>query len=130
MKALGFHYSKGNQHNILHDTKANIDFKNVYLKRGLAHLNANELPVMPEVFIDESYYHLDHHAHLIWVPTKGVVNECGHKPMLVIFGTFVVFQQDNKLEANMVHKSVLIWPIKGKRLGIVVCGCVAPKNEL
>lgn len=130
LKALGYHYGRGNRRNILHDSEANIDYRNVYLEKRLANLNANGLPKLPEVFLDESYCHLDHHARFTWVPAKGVVNERGRKPMLVIFGAFVVFRQDNKLEARMVRESVLIWPVKGKLRGARGRGRAAAEDEL
>ena len=93
LSTLGFHYGKGNRRNILHDTKANIDFRNAYLEKRLGNLNSNGLPVHPEVFLDESYCHLDHHARLTWVPVKGVVNERGRKPMLVILVPLLCFDK-------------------------------------
>lgn len=130
LKALGFRYGKGNRRNILHDTTANIDYRNVYLERRLGNLNANGLPIIPEVFLDESYCHIDHHTRFTWVPSKGIVNERGRRPMLVIFGAFVVFRQDNRLDARMVRESVLIWPVKGKQRGVGTRGRAAAENEL
>ena len=102
LKALGFCDGKGNRRNILYGMEANIDFQNVYLEKRLTNLNANALLVVPKLFLDKPYCHFDHHTRLTWVLAKGVVNKHGCQPMLVIFGAFVIFCQDNKLEANMV----------------------------
>ena len=130
LKALGFHYGKGNRRNLLHDSQGTIDYRNVYLEKRLNNLQRNGLPIAAEVFLDESYCHLDHHARFTWVPAKGVVNERGRKPMLVIFGAFVVFCQDSQLEAKLVRESVLIWPVKGQQRGISRRGRAAADDEL
>lgn len=130
LRLLGYHYGKGNRRNIFHDAQGTIDYRNVYLEKRLRNLNSNELPIFPEVFLDESYCHLDHHARNTWVPTGGVVNERGRKPMLVIFGAFVVYRQDNRLEAALVRESVLIWPVKGKARGRAAGGRTANDNLL
>lgn len=128
--ALEFHYGKGNRHNILHDFASAIDYRNVYLEKKLANLNTNGHPIVAEVFLDESYCHLDHHARLMWVPAKGVVNERGRKPILVIFGAFVVFRHDNKLKAHLERESILIWPVKSKHCVATIGRHGVVENEL
>lgn len=129
LQHIGLHYGKGNKKNILHDSQQVIDYRNIYIKHRLNNLNSNGLPIIPEVFLDESYCHLDHHSQCTWIPTDGIVNERGRKPMLAIFGAFIVFTQDNKLKANLVRDSILIWPVKGNIRG-QASRRVARDNEL
>src|SRR4051812_318225 len=71
---VGLCYGKGNRRNILHDSQNNIDYRNLYLERRFNNLNSKRLPIAAEVFLDESYCHLDHHAQCTWLPKNGIVN--------------------------------------------------------
>ncbi|KAF9160086.1 hypothetical protein BGX20_002673, partial [Mortierella sp. AD010] len=73
--------------------------------------------IRPEVFLDESYCHLDHSAANWWVPKNGgIVSEPDRKPLLVIFGAFVAWYSKKKkmLQAKFVKNSLHIWPAIGK----------------
>jgi transposase len=59
MHRLGFKYEKGIR-NILHDAQTNIQYRGVYVKERLANINGKFNPDCPEVFLDESYCHVDH----------------------------------------------------------------------
>ncbi|KAF9944690.1 hypothetical protein BGZ65_011719, partial [Modicella reniformis] len=63
-----------------------------------------------EVFLDESYCHLNHAPKRRWYRKGGVIAEAGRKPLLVIFGAFVVHVKDGELVGEFVKDSVLIWP--------------------
>ncbi|KAI9246918.1 hypothetical protein BDA99DRAFT_592194 [Phascolomyces articulosus] len=41
------------------------------------------------------------------------MREPGRKPMLVIFGAFITFRQDNRMIFELVEDSILIWPVNG-----------------
>jgi len=114
---LGLTCGKGNHRNIYHDKPAIINYRNLYLERRLENLNSKNHPLVPEVFLDESHCHLDHHTKYTWKPTGGVVNESGRKPMVVIFGAFVVYHNGHQLKGEIVKKSILIWPVTGKARG-------------
>src|SRR5260363_307551 len=91
------------------------------------------MPILPEVFLDESYCHMHHNQNLTWLPKDGIVYEKGRGPMLVIFGAIVIFQDrnNNQIKGKLVHQSLLIWnptakPSTGKgrkkkfkRMGVV-----------
>jgi hypothetical protein len=100
LRLLGFYYGKGERRNILHESPQVVDYRSVYLGRRLRNLNANNMPKKVEIFLDESYCHLDHHNRLTWLPRGGIVYEQGRKPMLVIFGAFAVWQNHT---ANIVN---------------------------
>jgi transposase len=110
---LGFKYQKGIRRNILHDAPTNIMYRQVYLNNRLANLNGVDNPIMPEVFLDESYCHVDHSAKCTWVKPRGYVNESGRKPMLVIFAAFVVFKNNRERKAKIIEESVHVWPVSG-----------------
>jgi hypothetical protein len=44
--------------------------------------------------------------------------------------SFTVYVKDNKVKAFLVQDNVLIWPVKGKIQGSVVCRRVANENNL
>ncbi|KAF9944109.1 hypothetical protein BGZ65_012616, partial [Modicella reniformis] len=71
----------------------------------------------PEVFLDESYCHLDHASANRWVPRNdSIVAEPGRQPTLIIFGAFVVYYDKDKraLQGKFAKDSVYIWPALGK----------------
>src|SRR5262245_9836995 len=56
---LGFYYSRGEHRNILHEVPANVAFREHYLCKRFDNLQGNNnVPIKPEVFLDESYCHL------------------------------------------------------------------------
>ncbi|KAI8146942.1 hypothetical protein BJV82DRAFT_665046 [Fennellomyces sp. T-0311] len=57
-----------------------------------------------------AWTHLDRKG----LPIKAEVNEAGRKPILVIFGAFVVISQRDDLHAKLVEEDIVVWPLKGK----------------
>ncbi|KAF9896860.1 hypothetical protein BX616_006624, partial [Lobosporangium transversale] len=99
----------GIRQNFLHDSKENVAFRITYLKRRLKNLrfvDGNWVPIMPEVFLDGSYCHIDHAAARRWVQSgSGAVNESGRKPIMA----------KKKVEGKFVKDSVYVWPSKGAK---------------
>ena len=114
MKKAGLRFGQGQRQNILHDSDEIVAYREKYVSRRLDNLNRNGLPIKAEVFLDESYCHLDHHAKRTWYVPGSKINEAGRKPMLVMFGAFIVFSQGNALHAKCVEENIVIWPVKGK----------------
>lgn len=83
----------------------------VYVKERLANINDKLNPIQAEVFLDESYCHVDHSTQKTWVRPRGVVNESGRKPMLVIFAAFIVFKDGHSRGATIIPESVHVWPV-------------------
>lgn len=71
----------------------------------------NNVPTRPEVFLNESYYHLHHTTNCTWVPNHGIVYSQGHGPLIVIFGTIVVMWngKTNKLYGEVIPNSIVMW---------------------
>ncbi|KAF9359650.1 hypothetical protein BGX26_011804 [Mortierella sp. AD094] len=116
---LGMFWGKGIRQNVLHDAPQNVAYQLQYLRKRLANLrvvNGQFVSIVPEVFLDESYCHLDHAAAKRWVTSGGVVSEPGRKPLLVIFAAFVVYYDEDtkELKRSFVEDSVHIWPAIGK----------------
>ncbi|KAF9303478.1 hypothetical protein BGZ91_009101, partial [Linnemannia elongata] len=120
MKELGCYWGRGTRQHILHDSSANIAYRHKYLQRRFANLDKNVelgwVPKYPEVFLDESYCHLDHSASNRWVMPGSVVTQPGRKPLLVIFAAFVVWfdRRTRQLKSQFVKESVYVWPSIGK----------------
>jgi hypothetical protein len=109
---LGYYYGQGERQNILHESPNNVAFHCYYFHFQFANLEGkNDVPRHPEVFLNESYCHLYQTSHNTWIPHQGVVLMPGHGPLLVIFGTIVVFRNgsSNKLHGELVPNSVHIW---------------------
>ncbi|KAF9115316.1 hypothetical protein BGW39_003083, partial [Mortierella sp. 14UC] len=120
---LNCYWGTGVRRNILHSTPQNIAYCMKYLERRLSnlepHINKKDEQIwilkFPEVFLDESYCHLDHTASARWIIPGVPVSEPGHSPLLVIFAAFVVWydREEDKLRASFVNESVYIWPLIG-----------------
>ncbi|RIA88791.1 hypothetical protein C1645_825824 [Glomus cerebriforme] len=88
---LGYYFDQGERRNILHESPNNVAFRCHYLHFCFANLEGkNDVPRLPEVFLDESYCHLHHTSRNTWVPHQGVVLSPGHGPLVVIFGAIIV----------------------------------------
>ena len=112
LHVLGYFYGHGERRNILHESAENVAFRGRYLRWRFSNLQGNNsVPVIPEVFLDESYCHLNHTTNYTWVPSHGIVCIPGHGPLLVIFGAIIVMRNGNtnKLEGEIVPNSLLIW---------------------
>lgn len=107
--------NKGERRNILHESPQNCAFRGQYLRQRFQNL-ANDVPRLPEIFLDESYCHANHLRQKTWVPTGGVVHERGRGNLVVIFGAFAVFANggSNKIAAELVPRSVLVWDPSAK----------------
>ena len=118
------YWGTGVRKNINHDSIKNIEYRHKYLERRLANLttqftedgNQRWIPKHPEVFLDESYCHLDHTAPSRWIIPGMPVAEPGRSPLLIIFAAFVVWydKDKQKLRSKFVDESVYIWPSIGK----------------
>ncbi|KAG0302070.1 hypothetical protein BGZ99_003207, partial [Dissophora globulifera] len=116
---LDMYYGKGIRQNMMHDAPVNVNYRYEYLKGRLDNLEMVDgklVPKLPEVFLDESYCHLDHSASRRWVQKGGIVTEPGRGPLLVIFAAFVVYydRENHRMESKFVQDSVYIWPAIGK----------------
>lgn len=108
----------------MHSTPQNIAYRNSYLERRLPNLTPHVtktgehiwIPKFPEVFLDESYCHLDHTAPSRWIVPGIHVSEPGHSPLLVTFAAFVVWydEKEDELRSSFVDESVYIWPSIGQ----------------
>jgi transposase len=108
-RKMGYRYGKGERLNILHETPAVIDYRYQYLNRRFENIDSNNLPRKTEVFLDESYCSIDHHAKMTWVEKKGRVFEKGRAPLIVIFGAIAFFTNGNKFTGEIVPESILMW---------------------
>ena len=112
LHALGYFYGHGERRNILHESPENVAFRGRYLRWRFSNLQGkNRVPVLPEVFLNECYCHLNHTTNYTWVPSHGIVSAPGHGPLLVIFGAIIVMRNcnTNKIEGEIVPNSLLIW---------------------
>ncbi|KAF9420383.1 hypothetical protein BGZ76_004097 [Entomortierella beljakovae] len=132
-------WGKGTRQNILHDAPQNVSFQRKYLERRFKNLyrsidkdsHKTWVPRHPEVFLDESYCHLDHVSANRWVSKGGIVTEPGRKPLLVIFAAFVVYYDSQKEEVvgKFVDDSVHIW-LANRKSGLPNAVGPSPDDDL
>jgi len=105
LHALGLYWGGGIRHVLQHDSPANVAYRSVYLRRRFENLvplgNGKYRPIVPEVFLDESYCHPNHTASSRWVMKNGGTTKVlGRKPHLVIFAAFIVQWNEESQEVE------------------------------
>ena len=109
---MGFMWAPGHRRRVAAERPENILFRTHYLRMKRNNRDENNLPILPEVFIDESYVHLYHSAQKTWVHDVndklfGVPEGKGAR--FVIVGAGVLYQQDGVLHGKWVENSVRVW---------------------
>ena len=66
MKKAGLRFGQDQRQNIWHDSDEIVVYREKYVSRRLDKLNHKGLPIKAEVFLDESYYNLDHDLKGTW----------------------------------------------------------------
>ena len=64
---MGFIWAPGRRRRVAAERPENILLRTQYLRMKRNNRDENNLPILPEVFIDESYVHLYHSAQKTWV---------------------------------------------------------------
>jgi transposase len=75
LRAEGYHWGKGTRQHAGHDTPGNVRYRQWYLQQRLENLMEIDGEIVPrhaEVFLDESYCHLNHTSTQRWVGSDGV----------------------------------------------------------
>jgi len=119
LRAEGYHWGKGTRQHVNHDAPGNVRYRQWYLQQRLANLTEIDgqiVPRHPEVFLDESYCHLNHTSAQRWVGSDGIITDQGRQPIVVMFAAFVVYydNQARQVQGKFVKDSVHIWPSIGK----------------
>lgn len=114
LQRAGFYFGKGKKVNALIETDAIRTLRARYLRLKLANRNGKGLPIIPEVYLDESYCHKNHTKSATWVDAADMANyvPSGKGPRAVMIGAGVIRAQSNKLVAEFVPDSLKIWEAK------------------
>ncbi|OQR85869.1 hypothetical protein ACHHYP_20533 [Achlya hypogyna] len=87
LKRQGYKYLKGQQRHTMAETAANVVFRARYLRAKLANRSARNEPIVPEVYLDESFCHLHHVASRSWLDhTRTRYGPSGKGPRYYIVG--------------------------------------------
>ncbi|KAI8887163.1 hypothetical protein K501DRAFT_330756 [Backusella circina FSU 941] len=106
LHCLDFKHRKGKNFNVLHDKPCNVEYKHDYVNKRLMNANNKDHPIQPEVFLDESYCHVDRHTEKSWSKKDSKKRTKGRQEMVVMFGAFVVHRNGRKLDAKMIEESI------------------------
>jgi hypothetical protein len=120
LHAEGYFWGKGTRQHVMHDAPANVMYRQRYLQQrfeNLIEVDRKIVPAYPEVFLDESYCHLNSSTQRR-VPSDGIVADQGRQSLVVMFAAFVVYcdYEARLMEGKFVNDSVHIWPSIGKAL--------------
>ena len=107
----GFFFGKGKKRNVLVESDGVIALRANYLRLKIANRDANGLPILPEIFLDESYCNKNHTRAATWIDSSTNVQyvASGKGPRAVIIGAGAIFAQSNKLCGEFVPNSLDIW---------------------
>lgn len=72
LRKLGMRYIRGKTRNILAESEGTVAFRATYLDKVQSNKNGANNPVLPEVFLDESYCNLHHVSSQSWVDTDKI----------------------------------------------------------
>ncbi|KAE8891955.1 hypothetical protein PR003_g4048 [Phytophthora rubi] len=64
---MGFKHLRGQNRHYLAESVGNVAFRATYLSKRLSNRDARGHPVLPEVFLDESYCNVNHVAGKTWL---------------------------------------------------------------
>ncbi|KAI8365039.1 hypothetical protein EDC96DRAFT_593506 [Choanephora cucurbitarum] len=104
LHSIGLKYKTGDRKNIMHDSINNIAYRHMYVCNRLENINGRDQLIRPEVFLNESYCHVNHHAK------KDLGSNWSHHKRE---------EQRSNVEqrrrASMIKDSITVWPAKGSR---------------
>ncbi|RHZ27611.1 hypothetical protein DYB37_012142 [Aphanomyces astaci] len=88
---MGFAYQKGQTRFYLAESTHNVAFRTTYLRKRLANRSDAGAPLLPEVYLDESFCNLNHSPGKTWVDeTKKRLTKSGIGPRMCIVGAGIV----------------------------------------
>ena len=107
----GFVFARGSRRSVLVESSYVKAFRARCISAKLANRGGNKLPILPEVFLDESYCHENHAKQFTWLDTNSMIQyeKSGKGRRMVVVGAGVVFAQDNAFSAAFVEDSVQYW---------------------
>ncbi|RHY47467.1 hypothetical protein DYB38_007657 [Aphanomyces astaci] len=108
---MGFAYQKGQTRFYLAESTHNVAFRTTYLRKKLANRSDAGAPLLPEVYLDESFCNLNHSLGNTWVDeTKKRLTKSGKGPRMCIVGAGIVRTASRGLVVGeWVDGSLVMW---------------------
>jgi hypothetical protein len=72
LRKLGFTYIQGESRHYLAESDANVAYRATYLQRKITNRDGNGNPIVPEVFLDESYVNVNHVTGKTWLTSDRI----------------------------------------------------------
>jgi hypothetical protein len=72
VRKLGFTYIQGESRHYLAESDANVAYRATYLQRKITNCDDNGNPIVPEVFLDESYVNVNHVTGKTWLTSDRI----------------------------------------------------------
>ena len=112
----GFEFGKGKRSQYLKEKDEVIALRQKYLRRIIANRNNNNLPIRPEIYLDESYVNKNHSNDFIWYSGEDgpwIQKPTGKGERLIIVNAISSQHRDGLMERNWFFKP------KGKQVIIM-----------
>eukprot|EP00644_Phytophthora_capsici_P009776 jgi/Phyca11/50434/gw1.35.151.1 len=91
---MGFRHLRGQSRHYLAETTGNVAYRATYLQRRLSNKDAHNHPILPEVFLDESYCNVNHVTGKMWLTEEKVrMAKSGRGASLCLVRLFTGVQQ-------------------------------------
>jgi len=113
---MGLKFGRGRQRNVAHESAAVVGYRARFLRHLRSNRDADNRPIAPEVYLDESYVNKNHSRQETWYdPDSFVGGTSGAGPRYCMFGAGAYFQdEDGNLVAQWVPDSFQFWPAARK----------------
>jgi len=113
-RALGFRFYKVKNQHFAKEKEHIVKYRTKYCKlkqgnrRGSTG-NDRERPVRPEIYLDETYCHVNHRSASTWAEPNGKYALPSKGSKFIIVGAGAVFVRNRKLRAEWVPGSLRMW---------------------
>eukprot|EP00644_Phytophthora_capsici_P000944 jgi/Phyca11/121003/e_gw1.43.157.1 len=67
LRRLGYRYKKSEGRHYMADSVQNVAYRATYLQQKVANRDANNNPIRPEIYLDESYVNVNHVRGKTWL---------------------------------------------------------------
>lgn len=115
---MGLKYGRGRVRHGLHESAACVALRAEYLRRLRENRDASDMPIRPEVVLDESFCNLHHVRDTTWyVDGDFVSRPSGKGPRFCIVGAGVYKRHGRSLQAGWVPDSFVMWAANTKGTG-------------
>ncbi|KAG7380193.1 hypothetical protein PHYPSEUDO_007647 [Phytophthora pseudosyringae] len=105
LRRLGYRYIMGEKRHYLAEIVGNVAYRATYPQRKLLNRDRNNNPILPEVYLDESYVNVNHVRGTTWLPPdRNRISASGQDARICIVAADVIYRQGNALRGHFFER--------------------------